>query len=362
MKRRSVLKLGLTAAAVAAGVVGVKTLRQGGSGDGGAIKIASILTLTGPAGQIGQEILNGQKLAVEYWNTKPGAKVELVAEDSKNQPKDGLSAFQSLKARGFKLFTTNGSGVSMAIKPEIRPEESLLLAMAAHPGLTNPVQPGVFRYSNTATDEARTLVEWIKASGLKQTVLVFHSADDYGAAFAKGLEESLQPLGLKVVLKDYRKEDVPQMKSLVQAALPKEPYLPIVVGVGQPMAQAIAALRTLEYKGPILTNVGYALTGVAQQLGAQAGKIVFLTLDVTKTADFGWAEQEYKKKFGKDISADAAIGFNAVSLIVSMVRTLKNDDTSKYNQQFIDKANIYLNSEKSSSGHEILVRVRTNAT
>jgi ABC-type branched-subunit amino acid transport system substrate-binding protein len=360
MKRRSVLKLGLTAAAVAAGVVGVKTLRQGGSGDGGAIKIASILTLTGPAGQIGQEILNGQKLAVEYWNTKPGAKVELVAEDSKNQPKDGLSAFQSLKARGFKLFTTNGSGVSMAIKPEIKPEESLLLAMAAHPGLTNPVQPGVFRYSNTATDEARTLVEWIKASGLKQTVLVFHSADDYGAAFAKGLEESLQPLGLKVVLKDYRKEDVPQMKSLVQAALPKEPYLPIVVGVGQPMAQAIAALRTLEYKGPILTNVGYALTGVAQQLGAQAGKIIFLTLDVTKTADFGWAEQEYKKRFGKDISADASLGFNILSLIVTVQRNLGANNMQKLNDSFLEQVEKYLKIQQKIARSEIIVRVKTN--
>jgi ABC-type branched-subunit amino acid transport system substrate-binding protein len=361
MKRRSLLKWGLTAGAVAAGLVGIKTLNRGAE-DAGAIKIASILTLTGPAGQIGQEILNGQKLAVEYWNTKPGAKVELVAEDSKNVPKDGLSAFQSLKARGFRLFTTNGSGVSMAIKPEIKPEESLLLAMAAHPGLTSPVQPGVFRYSNTATDEARTLVEWIKKSGLKQTVLVFHSADDYGAAFAKGVEESLKPLGLKVVLKDYRKEDVPQMKSLVQAALPKENYLPIVVGVGQPMAQAIAGLRTLEYKGPILTNVGYALTGVAQQLGAQAGKIVFLTLDVTKTADFGWAEQEYKKRFGKDISADAAIGFNSVSMLVAAVRGLKTDDGAKLNDGFANQIQQYFGLQEKLVNSEVPTKVKTNET
>lgn len=361
MRRRSILKLGLMTGAVASGLVGCDWMRQQGGG-AETIKIASILTLTGPAGQIGQELLNGQKLAVEYWNTKPGAKVELVAEDSKNLPKDGLSAFQSLKARGFKLFTTNGSGVSMAIKPEIKPEESLLLAMAAHPGLTSPIQPGVFRYSNTATEEAKTLVEWIQKSGLKHPVVVFHSADDYGAAFAKALQDSLKPLNLLVLVKDYRKEDVPQMKSLVQATLPKEFFLPVVVGVGQPMAQAIVALRTLEYKGPILTNVGYALTGVAQQLGAQAGKIVFLTLDVTKTADFSWAEREYKKKFSKDISPDATIGFNSVSMIVSAVRNLKTDDSTKLNVGFSNQVQQYFGFQESLVNSEVPTKVKANET
>lgn len=360
MNRRTLLRLLFTAGIVTSTVIACNQTNNQGSNPDEKLRIASILTLTGPAGQIGQEILTGQKLAVQYWNSKPGTKVELISEDSKNQPKDGLSAYQSLKARGYNFFTVNGSGVALAIKGEINEKEATLLALAAHPGITDPAKPGVFRYSSTATGEANTLTDWIQKSANEQTVVLFHSADEYGLAFANAMKASLKSVSKNIVIKEYRKEDVPQMRSLVQSALPKEAYLPVVVGVGQPMAQAITVLRTLGYQGPVLVNVGYALTGVQQQLGAQAGKIVYLTLDVNKSSDMEWVVKEYEKMNNRPLTPDAAIGFNSISLIVSASKNLNSVSPSQINPQLGAQAQSYLETKESVLNNEILVKVKVN--
>lgn len=364
MKRRTFIQLGLIAVPVAGGIIACNdqpkpqtTPTQSAAGFDQVIKIGSVLTLTGAAALLGKEMQAGQKLAADYWNSK-GAKVELVFEDSKNQPKDGLSGFQSLKARGVKLFTANGSGVCLAIKPEIKESEATFLAMAAHPAITAPVVGGVFRYSTTALGEADALFKWIQKSGSKDTVLIFHSADDYGVAFANALQSSLKSINIAFVVKPYRKEDIPEMRSLVQSSLPQSGYLPVVIGAGQPMAQVITVLRSLGYQGTVLANLGYALTGVQQQLGAEAGKVGYIEVDLPKNADLDEGAKLYKTAFGKDITPDAAIGFNSISLLVSACRKVSASEPSKINPELIQVATDYFSVKEKITNNEITVGVK----
>ncbi len=367
MKRRTFIRMGLIAIPIASTIIAcenkptpstTQTATQSPTAASQVIKIGSILTLTGSAASIGQEILAGQKLAVEYWNAKGGTKVELVSEDSKNQPKDGLSAFQSLKARGYRIFTANGSGVSLALKPEINENESTLISLAAHPSITDPVKAGVFRYSSTAIGEAKVLLEWIKKSGSKDTVVIFHSVDDYGVAFAKAMEANLKTANIPTVVKGYRKEDLPEMRSLVQSALPTEKYIPIVVGTGQPMAQVISVIRTLRYQGIILANIGFALTGVQKQLGIEAGKVAYISLDISKTADTEWLEKEYNKIFNRELTPDAAIGFNSISLMVTACKKVKSSHPIKINPVLLEVAADYFSVKEAITNNEIIVGVK----
>jgi branched-chain amino acid transport system substrate-binding protein len=368
MKRRTFIRMGLIAVPVAGGIIACNqtptpqpTGMASPSSSNLVIKIGSILTLTGPAALLGQEMQKGQQLAAEYWKSK-GANVEIIFEDSKNQPKDGLSAFQSLKARGTRLFTANGSGVALAIKPEIKENESTLLALAAHPGITAPVQPGVFRYSTTAVGEAAALFGWIQKSGWKDTVLLFHSADDYGLAFANALQASLKTANIPVVVKPYRREDVPEMRSLVQSTVPQGAYLPVVVGAGQPMAQVITVLRSISYQGMILVNIGYALTGVQQQLGTEAGKIAYIEVDLPKNPDLEAGAKQYKASFNKEITPDASIGFNAISLVVATCQKSNSVESIKVNAELTQVAALYVSLKGEIANNEVVIGVKVNET
>ena len=364
MKRRTFIQLGLIAVPVAGGIIACDNTpktqpkpTQSAAGFDQLIKIGSVLTLTGAGAQVGQEILAGQKLAVEYWKTK-GIQVQLFSDDSKNTPKDGLSAFKALKARGLNFFVANSSGVSLALKPEINDTQDTLLALAAHPAITSPLKSSVFRYSNTAADEAKTLVEWIEKASVKNTVIIFHSADEYGIAFNNSLQASLKKLGIPNAAKAYRKEDIPEMRSLVQSALPQSTYLPVVVGSGQPMTQVITVLRTLGCDSEILTNIGFALTGVKQQLGSQAGKIVYVELDLPANPDLAEGAKQYFKSFNKEITPDAQIGFNTISLLAKVCQKFKTIESSKINIELLKTATSYFSPNSEFSNNEIVVKVK----
>src|SRR5213594_1063425 len=140
-------KIAIFIAAIAIVALGVFRLRQAAEKNDQIVKVGSILALTGPAGLIGQELLAGQKLGVEYWSSRSQFPIAFIFEDSKASPRDGLSAFKSLQARGYAFLIANISGVALAIKPEVNPTEVSFLAIASHPGIAEPAQPGVFLYS-----------------------------------------------------------------------------------------------------------------------------------------------------------------------------------------------------------------------
>lgn len=355
------LKIAIAISAAALAVVAAIGLKNNDAKSPKHIKIGSILALTGPAGLIGQEILAGQKLATEYWGARSQFPIDFVFEDSKASPKDGLSAFKSLEARGYSFLIANISGVALAIKPEINSQEESLLAIASHPGIVTPARDGVFLYSQTAQGEAEALSTWfLKNFDSSRTVVIFHSGDEYGQAFRDAISTQLKRSSIKVVSEQYKPEDVPNMRTLVQSRLPKALYVPVVVGAGHPMAQVISVLREIGYNEAILANIGYALTGIREQLGNNAGKVVYLTLDVPNNEGVEWATKEYSRIHGKKMSPEAMIGFNAVTLFITACEDVGSTSPRVVNASFLAGARKLLGITAHDSSNALPIAVKVN--
>jgi len=101
------------------------------------VRIASVLPLTGPAAELGQDMKRAHELAAEYANSRPDTKrqVQIVFEDSKSVPTEGTKAVQSLLAGGHRLFIVPLSTVAMAVRPTLIENKSLAFLDAAHPAL-----------------------------------------------------------------------------------------------------------------------------------------------------------------------------------------------------------------------------------
>ncbi|MCA1638194.1 MAG: ABC transporter substrate-binding protein [Acidobacteria bacterium] len=108
--------------------------------------IASVLPLTGPAGELGQDMRRGQELAVEYFNSRPDTRrrVQVVFEDSKSTPTEGVRAVQALLSQGQRLFIVPLSAVGMASRPVLIENKVLAFLDASHPDLTRPANPLIF--------------------------------------------------------------------------------------------------------------------------------------------------------------------------------------------------------------------------
>jgi ABC-type branched-subunit amino acid transport system substrate-binding protein len=81
------------------------------------IKIGAVLTLTGPAGDIGIDVRDGMLLAVDEinaWGGINGRYIELIIEDSKTNPQEGKKAFNKIEADHHPLlYVSNLSSVSV---------------------------------------------------------------------------------------------------------------------------------------------------------------------------------------------------------------------------------------------------------
>ena len=321
MKNKQLLLYGVSLLVLTGVIVGIVFFQQS-QHDGlkdSPLRIASVLALTGPAGHIGAEIQRGQQLAEAFWDSK-GVSLDIKYQDCKGLPKEGLTAFQSVRLQGYRLVIAHTSGVSLAIKAQVDPSKEFVLALGSHPAITSPPNPSVYLYSQTVSGEVSALLDWLDHHPEfdHMPAVLIHSEDDYGKAFADLARNRLGD-SRQLIVASYRNDDLPDMRTFLAANLPAGSFIPIVVGSGKPMGQVIATLRERGYNGAILTNIGYALTGVKDNLGADAGNIVYLMLEVKKGKYTHWAAINYRKRFNKDITPEAIIGFNSISLLAKAV-------------------------------------------
>jgi branched-chain amino acid transport system substrate-binding protein len=281
------------------------------------LKIGAILPLTGPAAQMGQEMQRGQLLAKEYWNNNnvkyKTARVELLIEDSKSSPKDALSSYMKLRSQDVSIFTANLSSVCLALLPKVDEDNILLFADAAHPAITQKPNPKVFRNSSTSEVEAQEISKSLLKKDIKK-ISVLYINDEYGIAFLKELHRILEP---KASLSDIAFDaNTSDYRPLALKAQQVKPDAVIIVGIGKSIGMLIQTLRTQGFKGDIYANIGYLLTGGREAAGNARRGVYFTKMRVPVTEAGKWAEKEYKKRFGKQIPAEALLEFNSISLIV----------------------------------------------
>jgi ABC-type branched-subunit amino acid transport system substrate-binding protein len=372
MKRRTLLHLGLISVPVAGSVVACQQIFPSQPREPWPIspinpklkiRIGSILSIV--SGRLlAEEVAGGQGVAARYWKER-GIDIEIIYEDSISRPEQGVSVFKELKKQGIKLFTINDTAVALALKPKIQANEATLLSLVATPKISNPLQPGVFRYATMATEEATALFEWVRASGLKHPAVIFHTADSYGVTLTNALQVSLKSINIPVIRAPYV-ESGSEINTLIKSTLPQETYLPLVIGTGQPMLQIITTLRELGYKGKILANIGYAMTGVKQQLrilGFQHEPIVYTEAEVSRSPHLDAAITHNSTTCKRNLTADAAIGFHSISLLVAACQQLNLVEPSEINLKI---SQLFASSPKFNqaitTNNEVIVGVKIRET
>ena len=102
------------------------------------IKIGAILPLTGKVSYWGEPVLKGMNFAIQEINSKGGIngkKLKLIVEDSKADPKEGVTAANKLISEGVITMIVHTTAVSNAVAPILEENKIPWIADAADPGL-----------------------------------------------------------------------------------------------------------------------------------------------------------------------------------------------------------------------------------
>jgi branched-chain amino acid transport system substrate-binding protein len=320
------------------------------------IKIGAVYPLTGNIASTGLDCRRGVDLAVDIINGKydldlplakseglpnlGGAKLQIVYADTKGDPKNGMSEAERLISQE-KVVAMIGAYQSSVTKTASQATERLkvpyVCSDSSSPTLTERGYKYFFRVSPHdaifAHDQLVFLKDLEKSKGKKvQTVALLYENTEFGSNAGKYLKKYAQEFGYKVVADVSYPANATDVTSEVGTLVKSKPD---VLMHASYITDAILFTKTFKEMGfapkGILTMAGYIEPGYLPAVKADGNYIIIrstFALDLAKKKPLvAKVNQLFKKKYGIDMSENAARSFMAPFVLADAINRAKTTDS-----------------------------------
>jgi len=290
------------------------------------IKIGAILPLTGSSAQLGEWTRNGLKLAEEYINSLPERKekhIQIIIEDGMGDPKISLGALRKLiEIDKTKIILSVISSVDLTLVPETDKNGILFFSHAAHPKLSG-ISPLVFRHAQTAYQEVKLISSFIPQE--TKNIALAYMNDDYSIALKDGLIKDLKKQNKNIDIVMFEKDET-DFLTIATKILEKKPEFLIIASYGKNSGLLITRLREMGYKGEIIINLGFIVSGAVQSAGESIKGVNRIDFDIDLSQK-GYSEinQLFKNKYGYEIPLPSLFFFNSVYLLNQAIENVGYD-------------------------------------
>ena len=317
------------------------------------IKVGAIYPLTGNIASTGLDCRRGAELAVDIINGKydlslplakdaglpnlGGAKIELVFADTKGDPKNGMSEAERLVTQE-KVVAMIGAYQSSVTKTASQATERLkvpyVCSDSSSPTLTERGFKYFFRVSPHDSDFARDQFQFLKdlekKTGQKvSAIALLYENTEFGANVGKAAAQYAKEFGYKVVADISYAANATDVTSEVGALIKAKPD---VLMHASYITDAILFTKTFKEmnfapKG-IMTFAGYIEPGYLPAVKADGDYIIIrstFALDLAKGKPLvGKVNELFKKKYGIDMSENAARSFAAPFVLADAINRAKS--------------------------------------
>ncbi|HVZ43644.1 MAG TPA: ABC transporter substrate-binding protein [Ramlibacter sp.] len=228
--------------ALALGSAGARTL-ESGVGDK-EIVVGQSLGLTGPLGELGQDIANGARAYFDSVNAKGGIngrRIRVVTLD------DGYKADNTVKNveqmlgedQVFCLFNIMGTPNSAAILPMVeKTGVPLFSPFTGAQMMREPALPGVFNIRAGYKDEIEKLVQHLSTVGIRRLSVVWQ-ANAFGKEGLANVQAAMAKRGLTIHSSASIQTDASDARAAVAALNRTTPEAVIMITAGKPTFEFI---------------------------------------------------------------------------------------------------------------------------
>lgn len=296
--------------------------RPGRDGVGGPprLRIAALLPMTGPGASLGEYLKNGLKLGKEDAERRFAGRlaVEVNILDSKNLPREGVTALQSALALSPPDAVVSAmSSVSRAVVPIV--EEQGIPTIVTTTAMENLPQgtKQVVRVYPTSEDFVLPVARAMIAQFDRIAVLYIH--DDFGDSNQRVFSALLTAAGKNLAAVEPFEPTEKDFRALLAKVLTSSPQAVFVTGYGPAYIAIIRQVRELNRDLPLYTEIGFANPAVLAALGDDAEEIIFdgtdLELAEPQGAPAKGFRDRYRQRFGKDPYQVAGFARDSVLLL-----------------------------------------------
>ncbi|WP_186510938.1 ABC transporter substrate-binding protein [Caenimonas sedimenti] len=214
------------------------------------VVVGQSIGLTGPLGELGQDIANGARAYFDGVNERGGIhgrRVRVITLDDGYKVDQTVRNVQQLveEDQVFALFNVMGTPNSAAILPLVERAGVPFFSPFTGAEVTrSPVLPGVFNVRASYRDEAEKLVQHLATVGI-QRVSVVHQANGFGKDGMAGVEAAMQRRGLKIHSAASIQTDASDAGQAVAALNDSRPGAVILITAGKPTFEFIKAYNKL---------------------------------------------------------------------------------------------------------------------
>ena len=320
------------------------------------IKIGAVYPLTGNIASTGLDNRRGVDLAVDIINGKydldlpmareeglpnlGGAKIEIVYADTKGDPKNGMSEAERLITQE-KVVAMIGAYQSSVTKTASQATERLKIPYvcsdSSSPTLTERGYKYFFRVSPHdaifAKDQFNFLKDLEKKKKIKiKTIALLYENTEFGSNVGKAAKKYAQEFGYQVVADVSYPANATDVTSEVGTLVKSKPDVLIHASY---ITDAILFTKAFKEMGfapqGILTMAGYIEPGYLPAVKNDGNFIIIrstFALDLAKRKPLVAKVNElFKKKYGIDMSENAARSFMAPFVLAEAINRAKSTDS-----------------------------------
>ncbi|MCF8480553.1 MAG: ABC transporter substrate-binding protein [Rhodospirillum sp.] len=291
------------------------------------------MPLSGDRSQYGETFRNAAEIMLEDFNASgalPGAQVEILFEDSKNDPKEARNIARKFvdNADIVGVLGDFSSTVSMAAG-EIYGKEGMpqLSQTASHPDYAK-ISPWQFRNITTQAYEGPYNADWILADGLK-TASVVYIQNDWGISASENFVAAYEEKGGKVLSSEAFNPGSRDFRSILTKIKRNNPeviYLAMFYEEGAALARQLQQLQidipvygTSSLYSPKLVELGgEAVEGM---------KLATTFMPNNPAKNVQSFVTEYKTRYGETPNMFAAQAYDAVGIMLSAIAKVGPDVT-----------------------------------
>lgn len=263
-------------------------------------KIGSILSVTGPAAFLGEDMKAGMEIALEEINEAggiDGRPVEWVFYDAESQTAKGITATRRLISQDEVDILVGGgnmSGIALAMVPLTEGAELPFISTEGSMKIVNPVEERPWTFKSTVDDDQviHRLADYFDKQGITKIALLADTSG-FGQSAVEQMEKVAPERGLDVVYEAFNPADTDMTAQLTR--------------IKNSGAQAIVCWT--------VTPAGVVFLKQAQQLGMD---------DLTLIHSYGFVSQRYM-----ELAGDAASNLLLVSVKFPVGDQLPADDPTR---------------------------------
>jgi branched-chain amino acid transport system substrate-binding protein len=330
----------------------------GDSGDGGGggetVKIGTLYPITGDLAKLGQECVDGVKLAVEEINaaggikSMGGAKIEIVEADSQGKPDVGIAEVERLAQQDnvSAIIGTYQSSVAIpATQAAQRLQVPIVISMAVADEITDKGYDNVFRicpkaewYAKSQLDFCQAMPELNPEYPPIKKIALLHEDTDFGQSTAAGQKKWAAEYGYEIVGEVSYPGSAADLTTQVSKIKAMNPDIVLTTTY---LNDAILIVQAREKLG--MWQLFFDAAGgtvdpeFISRLGAGADSILTM-IEFTKYA--GPVAEElntkFSEKYGRDITGNGAYSYQAVYVIAKALENASSAERAALRDGLID--------------------------